>query len=295
MYIKIKNPQRSSLLVQIIALAVVFATILSILLVFIFVTRDIHLVWEQMIKFFQYSKQEQGSLISWGAVIIICAIPIFLLKEIWDWFQKRKQWAGPTAIRVLDFEPEGISLITYQSKYFLPYRETKLAVDSQIITIRTKNSSYPAITAITFCFKQGDTTFTVDHKPANDTLYQIMDFYPRFQKLTFHFTLSSPSNLAQQELAHFVQEQLENHRRYGFHVRYKEHLTITLFALLFCALPFVPALAVGGLLFDFHSIFFWIVAVLLLSMLTGGLTMLYGIYKDLKVKHKLNQLHSQNR
>lgn len=294
MYIKIKSPERFSLLLQLIASGILCAAIFFLLLPILFVG-DIHLAWEQIRAIFQEFKHDEGVLVAYGTVIVICALPVFFLKGVWNWFQKRKQWTKPSTVRALDFEHDGVSVITCEGNYFLPYQETQLTVDSQIITVRTKNNRYPTIAAITFHFSQaGGTTFTVNHKPTNDTLYQIANFYPQFQQLTFHFTLSSPNDTDQQQLANFLQEQLENQRLYGFHVKYRNHWLLLLFALLFCALPLLPTFMLDGFWSDFAFPFFWIFAILMLGMLAGGIAMLYGTCKDLKVKRKLARLRSQN-
>lgn len=287
MYIKIKNPDRSALLVQIFTVGILVSCIFSFLLTFILISGDVGTVWKEAVDFFYLSKQEEGPLVTTGAVLAIAALPITLIVLLVQWFRKRKQWTHADIVRTLEFAQDGVILSTGKGNYFLPYADTQLTVDSRLVTVRTKNSQYAIINSLTLTFKQSEQFFKVCHKPNNDILYQLMDFHPKFKQLDFDFTLSEPHSTNQQELAEFVKEQLENQRLYGTHVRHKNHLVLILMSLLFSVGPLLFIVETEEVMFDFSWPMSWILLLFVLAVTAAGIWIGYKTVQDLRLAKRL--------
>lgn len=293
MYIRIKTPARSTLLVQLFTLGTLLAVFLMIGVVFMLVSGDITSVWKEALNLFYDLKQEKGLLSALLCVFAILMIPVGLLSVIWQWCKQRRRWNSPTFIYALGFNPDGITLYTRQQLHFLPYAETNLSVNGELITVRTKNNSHAALHALTLTFEQDNNRFQVHHKPTSQFLYHLADLHPHLKNLSFDFSLSAPEDADQQELAAFLKEQLENQRRYGLHCRYRSYLTLILFSLLFIALG-TGALGLVLVGFDPHLFMAWVFLVLGLGILLGGLALMGGILQDMLTARKLKQLRHLN-
>ena len=292
MYIKIKNPTRHTLLVQLATLLLLLGVILAIALMFVFVTGSITIVWEGAVEFFNYIKQEEGILTAGFCVFGILMIPIGIIAVLVEWWQKRTQWNTPTAMFALDFGPEGVTAYTRQNTQFLPYKETDFKITAELVTVRTKYGSHAALHALTLTFLSQEHRIEVGHKlTAGKLLYQLADFHSHFKSFAFDCRLSS-HDADQQELATFLKEQIQNQTCYGLHRYYRSYLTLILYGVLFLAfgiggLCLVFSFGFGDSFSTFMGGMFLLLAII---FLTSSIILLYNVIKDKQTARKIKKL-----
>lgn len=292
MYIKIKNPTRHTLLVQLATLLLLLGVILAIVLMFIFVTGSIAIVWEGAVEFFNYIKQEEGIFTAGFCVFGILMIPIGIIAALVEWRQKHTQWDIPAAVYALDFGPEGITVYTRKNTQFLLYRETDFTMTGELVTVRTKNGSHAALHALKLTFLSQGHRVEVSHKlSTSKLLYQLADFHSHFKSFAFDCRLSS-HDADQQELATFLKEQIQNQTYYGLHRYYRSYLTLILYGLLFLAfgiggLCLVFSFGFGDSFSTFMGGMFLLLAII---FLTSSIILLYNVIKDKQTARKIKKL-----
>lgn len=292
MYIKIKNPARHALLVQLATLLLLLGIILAAVVAFTLVAGSITAVWEGAVEFFNYIKQEEGIFTAGFCVFGILMIPIGIIAVLVEWWQKRIQWNTPTAVFALDFGPEWVTVYTCQNTQFLPYKETDFKITAELVTVRTKYGSHAALHALTLTFLSQGHRIEVGHKlTAGKLLYQLADFHSRFKSFAFDCSPSS-YDADQQELAIFLKEQIQNQTCYGLHRYYRSYLTLILYGLLFLAfgigiLCLVFSFGFGD---SFSTIMGGMFLLLAIIFLTSSIILLYNVIKDKQTAHKIKQL-----
>ena len=289
MYIKIKNPDRYALSTQLFTLGL-FCLIFIIIIIFsiIICEGNFPFLWEQAKDFFNYAKKEKGILVAMAIPATILAMPVGLIVGIIQWFKKRSVWDNPSVVYALDFASDNIIVYTRQKEFCLLCSKTKLSVNTEMITVRTKHSSHPAPNAFTMVFTDGENSFTVNHKFNYKLLYALADLHKYFKDISFEFT----ANTAQQEeLASFLKEQIENQKRFGMHRRYHSYFNVTIGALTFIACGILGLNLIIYYMFNPRFFMSWIPVLLLLGMLSGGIIIICSIIKDIYIAHKIKQLN----
>ncbi len=293
MYIKIKNPTRYTLLMQLGALVLVLAVILAIGIIFTFVSGSMSAVWEGTREFVRYIKQEEGVFTVVFCIFGLLMIPVGIIATFMEWKQKRTQWADPTNVFALDFGPEGVTAYRHQNTIFFPYQETDFKMTAELVTVRTKNSSHAALHALTLLFLSQGHRIKVSHKLTTlKCLYQLADLHAYFKSFSFACQLSSSYDVHQQELAAFLKEQMQNQIRYGLHRRYRAYFTMILGSLLFLAFGMGSLCLVFSFGFkdSFRISMSGMFLLLAIGFLTSGTILLYRVIQDKHIERKLKQL-----
>lgn len=291
MYIKVKNPERSALLIQLGVLFLFLTLLLTVIIAFTLVSGSIIAVWQGAVEFFNYIKQEESIFTAGFCVFGVLMIPVGIIAGFIEWWKKRRLWNNPAAVYALDFGPDGVTVYTRQHTHFLPYGEIHLRVKGELVTVRTKNGSHAALHALTLTFTQAENSFVVRHKPTLNFLYRLADLHPYFKQLSFDFVPSS-NDEDQKELASFLKEQIENQRRFGLHRQYRSYLILAVCGVLFIALG-TGALCLVITLGVSPRIFMgWVSLLLGLGILAGGISLICGIVKDRRIARKLKQLRN---
>lgn len=294
MYTKIKNPARYALSAQLFIFGLICLTFIVIIIYFIIISEwNVSFLWEQAKDLFNFAKKEKGILAAMAIPTFILLIPIGLIAGIIEWFKKRSVWDNPSAVYALDFAPDKIIVYTKQKEFCLLCSKTKLSVNTEMITVRTKHSSHPAPNAFTMVFTDGENSFTVNHKFNYKFLYALADLHKYFKDISFEFT----ANTAQQEeLASFLKEQIENQKRFGMHRRYHNYLHVAIGGIMFIGLAIFVTLMIYDI-FDHRFFMSWILVLLvllLLFLLAIGIQMIYSVVKDIYIAHKIKQLEGLN-
>lgn len=302
MYIKIQNPERSSILLSLFRVGF-FLVVLLAIVIFMIISGNITSFWNEIITFLKEVKQEDGLLLYIFYVFCMFMGPVLLIVSliisIREWHQMKPQWNSPLAVQALRFGREGITIYTQQNTYLLPYEQTTLRVASEIRTIHIRRGgTYAALTAFTLTFSQDNNSFKVRHKSTsqlsyqtNPLLFKLADLHPHMKDLSFEFILSVPEDKDQQKLAEFLQKQVENQIHYGMHIQYRSYLVLVVFGILFTGF----GIWVLKSIFAFNlSTYLLLVQAGLFSfgliMLGTGLTFIYKTVRDVYIAHKLKQV-----
>ena len=297
MYIKIKNPTRHALLMQLgkSSFLLAMAIVLMVGIVCpIILSGSITAAKEQAVEFLNFVKQEEGFVVTGLFILGILAIPVGVIVGLIEWWQKRAQWNTPSAVYALDFGTEGITIYTRQNTQFLLYKETDFKMTGELVTVHTRYGSHAALHALTLVFLSQGLSTRISHKlPTIELLYQLADLHTRFKSFEFDCKQSTSHDIDQQELATFLKEQVQNQMRYGLHRRFRDYFVLILYGLLFLAF------GIGGLCLvfsfgfgDSFSTFFMGGMFLLLAIifLTSSIILLYNVIKDKQTARKIKQL-----
>lgn len=295
MYIKIKNPARHALLMQLgtssFLLAMAIVLMIGIFGPIIF-SGSITAAKEQAVEFLNFVKQEEGLVVSGLLILGILAIPVGVIVGLIEWWRKRAQWNTPSTVYALDFGTEGITIYTRQNTQFLLYKETDFKMTGELVTVHTRYGSHAALHALTFVFLSQGHSISVSHKLSTiELLCQLADLHTRFKTFEFDCKQSTSHDIDQQELATFLKEQVQNQMRYGLHLRYRNYFVLILYGLLFVVLG-VSALwlAFAFGLNPFKDFIVWIPLLPGAIFLTAGIIFLYSAIKEKHTARKLKQL-----
>ena len=150
-----------------------------------------------------------------GLVLIAVALAVYHLLR--RYFFNRS--ANPFV--EMNFGPDGVLLEKKNARgnVFLPYSETDLSVEVQTTIQYDKyGNAHWAFGGFKLSFSQQGNTFSVFHQAGLAFLQTILDEGKKFKSCTAHAQPLNPRtapNEQEQQFIRFLEEQFENHRRYG--------------------------------------------------------------------------------
>lgn len=148
-------------------------------------------------------------------------------------YRKFRHWNDPKRVRVLDFAPEGVYVIS-DTRVLLPYPQTSLHLLFHISS--HYNSKHHTRTAfiryVKFVLTYEDISFSVKHVPTEKLIYRLADMHNRWGKFGYHCTTEHAETAEEQTLSKHILAQMENQIRTGLHCRYARRSALLLTAVI---------------------------------------------------------------
>ena len=306
MYLKIKDPQLSTVKINLFAMGLVACTLIAIGLLFLVAVKgDISLLWRTtmdiLADLFRGIRQEEG-LLAGGLVVlglklfIFLVLPLNFILTAYYLGKYYKTFNKKTAVYALHFTDDGVIIHTEKEKTFLPYTETSLSIEGKVGITNGKYGDFAVLQTLTFTFLKDNFSLEVPHKhSSNKKLYQLVDLHSRFKKFSFHINTACPYSTVQKEMADFLNEQIKNQYLYGLHLHSQQPFSSLIFvALLLLFAGGFMGCTLLSVLFphnDFAPVTYAVV-MCTVALFALAIIVFYIAVKDLFTARKLKRIHN---
>ncbi len=149
------------------------------------------------------------------------AVAIGLVWGVWQLISRGASKTKGPRVASVSFEKDGVQL-EYQNPHrrvFLPYATTDLTVRVPVrVQYNRRSQTVCALDPIEITFSAEGASVTVPYRGTLSFLQKLLDEGKKFRSCTASAQLGQPAkspSACEQKMLQFVQEQLENHRRYG--------------------------------------------------------------------------------
>ena len=221
----------------------------------------------------------------------------FLVAFVWETFQKKKLRTRSPRITSISFEKDGVILQQNLSApaVFLPYGQTDFSL-CVLITVSYNKHHQPIqqIVGVEMSFASSSGHFSAQHRAGLSLIQKILDEGKKFHSFATQVKPAykdEPSNQDEKDFILFLQEQLDNYRRYG--------LMQQVFPAQLTGLLILGLVTGGGCLFFAHWV--WqilqetqpsmvMLSILVIFLVLTLLICCWCIYKYITAKHTAKRL-----